>query len=340
MSFAKPPVDTYYYDVLNVPTDAEYLVIKKAYKKLAIKYHPDKNKAPDAEEKFKIVSEAYQVLGSIELRAQYDKKGRYDGLQPTEGFVDPCVQFQHMYGGDKFKNIIGELNIGHFFVQESLDKTDDRYQAVLEATEYRQTERVSKLASILKEKLSAYTSERLSGQYSTEHQPSSFEKEIQHEANDLAQSSYGNSFLFVVGRLYSSKAKEHIGIKRAGGLPGVYYTMKEKKYITKSLWKTVKASMDSQTVEKNSRLAEAQQDFDLQQELEELCVSRCYQALWQMVKFEVEATLRKVCEMLLQDKSVNASERLLRAEGLLVLGKIYESSANISEPENEVVQLI
>ncbi|CAO3587039.1 unnamed protein product [Absidia cylindrospora] len=247
----------------------------------------------------------------------------------------------HMYGGEKFKDIIGELNIGHFFVQESLNKTDDQYQVVLEATEQRQTERVSMLASLLKDKLSLYTSERLG---SAEHQPSpsspSFEKQIQQEAADLAHSSYGNSFLFVIGRIYSSKAKEHIGIKRAGGLPGVYYTMKEKKYITKSLWKTVKTNMDGQAVEKNIMQAEAQKDFELLQDLEELCVMRCYQALWQMVKFEVEATLRKVCETVLQDKSVNTSERLLRAEGLLVLGKIYESNASISESENEVVQLI
>jgi len=65
-----------YYDVLGVDKGAAADEIKKAYRKIAIKYHPDKN--PDdnaAEDKFKEAAEAYEVLGNAEKRQQYDRFG-------------------------------------------------------------------------------------------------------------------------------------------------------------------------------------------------------------------------------------------------------------------------
>jgi molecular chaperone DnaJ len=64
-----------YYEVLGVSKDATKEEIKKAYRKLARKYHPDVNKEPDAEEKFKEVKEAYEVLSNEQKRAQYDQFG-------------------------------------------------------------------------------------------------------------------------------------------------------------------------------------------------------------------------------------------------------------------------
>lgn len=56
-----------YYDVLGVPKDASEQDIKKAYRKLALKYHPDKNSAPDAEEKFKVTSVTFRQTQTIKL---------------------------------------------------------------------------------------------------------------------------------------------------------------------------------------------------------------------------------------------------------------------------------
>ncbi|MCS7136131.1 MAG: molecular chaperone DnaJ [Nitrososphaerota archaeon] len=64
-----------YYEILGVPRNATKEEIKRAYRKLALQYHPDRNKSPDAEEKFKEISEAYAVLSDDEKRRIYDMYG-------------------------------------------------------------------------------------------------------------------------------------------------------------------------------------------------------------------------------------------------------------------------
>jgi len=76
-----------YYEVLGVPRDASADAIKKAFRQLARKYHPDVSKAPDAEARMKEVNEAYTVLADPEKRAAYDAVGR--GYQPGQDFRPP-----------------------------------------------------------------------------------------------------------------------------------------------------------------------------------------------------------------------------------------------------------
>jgi curved DNA-binding protein len=75
-----------YYEILGVKRDASSDDIRKAYRKLAHKYHPDVSKDPKGEEQFKSVAEAYQTLKDPEKRAAYDKLGRH---RPGEEFSPP-----------------------------------------------------------------------------------------------------------------------------------------------------------------------------------------------------------------------------------------------------------
>eukprot|EP00616_Rhizochromulina_sp_CCMP1243_P019678 CAMPEP_0118973774 /NCGR_PEP_ID=MMETSP1173-20130426/10903_1 /TAXON_ID=1034831 /ORGANISM="Rhizochromulina marina cf, Strain CCMP1243" /LENGTH=128 /DNA_ID=CAMNT_0006923467 /DNA_START=91 /DNA_END=474 /DNA_ORIENTATION=- len=77
-----------YYKVLGVSRTADEKQLKKAYRKLALKYHPDKNPSPEAEEAFKKVSEAYDVLSDKDKRAGYDRFGR-QGVGMADAGMDP-----------------------------------------------------------------------------------------------------------------------------------------------------------------------------------------------------------------------------------------------------------
>jgi molecular chaperone DnaJ len=96
-----------YYEVLGVERTASAEEIKKAYRKMAVKYHPDKNPGDKvAEEKFKELGEAYEALSEPQKRAAYDQYGhsafdpRSRGFRPgAGGFHDPFEIFREVFGG-------------------------------------------------------------------------------------------------------------------------------------------------------------------------------------------------------------------------------------------------
>jgi len=74
-----------YYDILGVSRNADDTEIKKAYRGLARKYHPDVNKDPGAEDKFKEINEAYSVLSDAQKRQQYDRMGHEAFTNASKG---------------------------------------------------------------------------------------------------------------------------------------------------------------------------------------------------------------------------------------------------------------
>src|SRR2546427_10176413 len=96
-----------YYEVLSVGRNASDEEIKRAYRKLAVKYHPDKNPDdPHAEEKFKELGEAYDVLMDADKRAAYDRFGHAAFAQGvggfSSGFHDPFDIFREVFGQGGF----------------------------------------------------------------------------------------------------------------------------------------------------------------------------------------------------------------------------------------------
>lgn len=96
-----------YYEVLGVPKNADANVIKKAYRKIALKFHPDRNPGDaSAEEKFKEAAEAYEILSDQDKKARYDRfghagvGGNSGGFQGGMTMEDIFSQFGDIFGGD------------------------------------------------------------------------------------------------------------------------------------------------------------------------------------------------------------------------------------------------
>jgi len=111
-----------YYEILGVPRDASQKDIQKAYRKLARKYHPDVNKDADAENRFKEINEAYEVLRDAEKRKKYDTLGANwkngQDFSPPPGW-EGSFQFGGGGGGafsDFFEALFG--NLGGFTTME------------------------------------------------------------------------------------------------------------------------------------------------------------------------------------------------------------------------------
>lgn len=92
-----------YYKTLDIPRDADGQAIKKAYHTLAMKWHPDRNKSPEAEERFKEIATAYAILKDPEKRARYDSHG-------MEGVAH--YSSEDLFGGLDLGNIFGDMGFG------------------------------------------------------------------------------------------------------------------------------------------------------------------------------------------------------------------------------------
>ncbi|CAG8448730.1 13570_t:CDS:2 [Ambispora leptoticha] len=312
------PLETKYYDLLGVSPTADVNEIKKQYYKLALQYHPDKNKASDAEQVFKEISVAYQVLSDPVLRRKYNEFGTRD-VEPEGGFVNPEDFFRQQFGGDRFVDIIGEISIGRD-MKEVLqnaaeeDGTDTSEVKIRkeanknimdEERERIKQQRIEKLVANLIHKLTIYVESNNSAE------EEAYSKMIEIEADELKTESYGVELLRAIGFTYSLKAKQYLGGEQMFGLPRVGHILREKGHVFSETLSTLKSAID------------LQQSFNQLQEAEKKGLDENEKTKGS--KLEVESVLREVCDRVLTDTKVQKAILRKRAEGLKIIGSIYEN---------------
>ena len=359
------PMDTMYYDLLGINSNASEAEIKKAYYHSAMKYHPDKNPGNlEAEEKFKQISEAYQVLSDPTKRAMYNMHGMAQGSSESS-FVDPQQFFKQQFGGEKFVSIIGEISIARDF-KDAIMANGGQPNQILTTEEriMQRQKRVNELVHNLIAKLSLYTdafpsptADSMPVGTTMEHLSkealSSFRTVAQIEIDNLKEESYGIELLHAIGYTYCLKSDQWMAIfetdgsflNRAWGYTSRFASgFKEKAHIVSSTASTIKTAYDLQTsfsklqqMESKSESRDSatkgeevpltpEQERELKFKLEQEAAAKGMEALWKGSKMEVESVLREVCDICLSDESLSLEIRKRRAAALRVLGEEYEKA--------------
>jgi curved DNA-binding protein CbpA len=189
------PKDTELYEVLGVEPTATQSAIKSAYRRAALRTHPDRNPGCDGSE-FKKVGEAFQVLSDDEKRLQYHRHG-VDGVDDSQ-LVSAEVLFSLMLAPKGFKPIIGDVAYATSLSMGAQGgDEDDSASRIKEFNKIRVTE----LADLLVMRVEPYVAGR----------PAEFIAFAEREASVLSREPLGRDMLHAVGNAYKAKSKVMLG---------------------------------------------------------------------------------------------------------------------------------
>ncbi|KAG8949038.1 hypothetical protein FRC04_009112 [Tulasnella sp. 424] len=370
------PLETGYYDVLEVKVDATTEEIKKAYRRMALLHHPDKHPGdPLAEERFKNIAVAYQVLSDPERRKKYNEFGAKESGSDA-GYVDPEEVFSAIFGGDRFVPIIGEISLGKE-MKEALQQAEEAEEEEASATtiegstpvhrdakgkpvlspEQRskklekekkiaaekarlREERVQKLVENLDRKLSIYV-ESVTGAPTDAEVAKSWREICRLEAEELKTESYGVELLHAIGFVYTAKSRHYLAsYSTPWGVGGWLHNVQGKYHVISETVSTVRSALELKRV--FDELAAAEKTGISPEEkrrLEEQAAEKGLQALFKGAKLEVDSVLRETCDRILADEKAQKEKLIARATALGMLGDAYLAVRKDSETESEYVKI-
>lgn len=336
--------DREYYDLLGVSTNADAVTIKKAYRKSALKCHPDRNPGdPEAHAKFQQLGQAYQVLSDENLRAAYDRDGKSEQNAEAMQQVDPSVFFNVMFGSSLIEPYVGELWLasqfmgGKGFDLEAMEQMDQEEQnrLIMEKirkdqalNERRQKLRQVQCAVFLRERISSYD----------KNDKESFVKGIHEEGAKIAAGAYGDAYLLAMGFAFEIAAEEYIGFantflglgghmartKKLGA--GIASGMKLLGAGVKAATAGSKAMKEAEDLQRAVESGKDVEDSDAQQMAATLegTLPAFLELAWAVNKRDIQSTLKAVCMKVFDDASVPKEERMLRAKAVRALGREFQ----------------
>eukprot|EP00529_Nitzschia_sp_RCC80_P001007 CAMPEP_0113495840 /NCGR_PEP_ID=MMETSP0014_2-20120614/29813_1 /TAXON_ID=2857 /ORGANISM="Nitzschia sp." /LENGTH=544 /DNA_ID=CAMNT_0000389743 /DNA_START=24 /DNA_END=1658 /DNA_ORIENTATION=+ /assembly_acc=CAM_ASM_000159 len=326
-------VDTYYYEVLSVESNAEETKIKRQYYKMARMYHPDRNPGDaEAAAKFKEAAEAYQVLSDPELRAKYDKLGK-DALSGDKTSAvddqkpDPNLILAYLFGSDQFNDYIGRLATSTSAMLGDSPKLSAKDARTL------QVRRCTRLATKLVSLIDGWVNGDMD----------SVEVAWRIEGVALSKASYGWELLQVIGMAYEVVAVQFLGSNDSGlGMPSIAKWAEGKKAGnklakagSKNQWEALMATMDAMKVQQEyqKKLAEAtspEEKQKLEKEMADAITSVMLKIVWSTTSVDIVVTVHEAAQMVFFDQSVDSETRMMRAKAVKKLGEIFVS---IPEPQ-------
>ncbi|CEP23062.1 CAJ1 [Cyberlindnera jadinii] len=167
--------------------------------------------------------------------------------------------------------------------------------------------------------------------------------------------SFGLDILHTIGKVYCTKAQIYLDSQQLFGIPGFFTSMKAKGGIVMDTFRTVSSALDAQSTmqelqkwqemkanpdelrNEKGEIVEKPTDEEIAQ-LEKLLMGKVLNAAWHGNKYEIQSTLRDVCDKVLGDKSEPKDKRIQRANALMLLGKVFVNTTR-SKVEQEEAQL-
>uniref|UniRef100_A0A7S2R5M7 J domain-containing protein n=1 Tax=Rhizochromulina marina TaxID=1034831 RepID=A0A7S2R5M7_9STRA len=320
--------DTQFYDLLGVAPDATSNEIKRAYFKEARRCHPDKNPGnPEANKKFQAIGEAYQVLSNDQLRANYDR----NGSDTPDTVIDSHVFFTMLFGSEAFEPLVGQLSLSSMaevWMQDGLISVKELERLQLQ----REVRCALNLAAMLQRRVVG--------------DQAAFDDALRCEISKLVAAPFGEELLQTIGKVYLNKADQFLGLQDSTGLgiPGHLAKLQQKGQVVSAYFHTATALLGTLQAVKGvldategktppSMMSSAEQQdpentMDPQtaqrvQEKMEESLPNFLETAWSLSRIDIQKTVTKVCDKVLEDHGISPQERLARAQALRVAGRMF-----------------